>query len=67
MIPDYSPTESKIVFNNVNHIHGDGVAWWSFFINVSEAKDWSAYPNVGVDLDLPTKLYHHAMLPISVA
>ena len=25
MIPDYSPTESKIVFNDVNHIAADGV------------------------------------------
>ena len=33
LIPDYSPTESKVVFIDVDHILADGVGFWNMFIN----------------------------------
>ena len=67
MIPDYSPTESRIIYNNVNHILADGVRFWDMFVDMSDPVDYSSYPKVGMSDDTATWLFHHIMLPISIA
>lgn len=56
MIPDYSPTESRIL-SVQSHTIGDGVGFWSFFASIGKDQDFAGLPRVYGIHWLPKLIY----------